>query len=211
MAASPINQVTPDIQSPRDQAGDVPERIRRRYLASDRHGPGVGFYIDATLDRPVFRDAGDRLSTDRNDPNVVRELVEIAQHRGWTMIQVTGSAAFRREVWTTARAAGLEVRGHKVTERDLQALARRAERATRPSDPARRAEVARAPAAPLDATTRLKVVEAVVRNRIVEPSEQDRVLAKARAKLAHWLERGDRARPPAREAPRSDRRPDPTR
>lgn len=68
MATRPINQVAPDIRSPRDQAGDVPERIRRRYLASDRHGPGVGFYIDANIDRPVFRDAGGRLSTDRNDP-----------------------------------------------------------------------------------------------------------------------------------------------
>lgn len=208
MAASPINQVAPELRTPQDQAGDVPERIRRRYLASDRHGPGVGFYIDANVDRPVFRDAGNRLSTDRDDPNVVRELVEIAQHRGWTTIQVSGSAAFRREVWTTARAAGLEVRGHKVTERDLQELARRAERTQRTSDTRRSGNVP-SQAASLDPATRLRVVEAIVRNRIVESAEQDRVLTRARAKLARWLERGDgpttQRQTPQRPDPRPER------
>jgi hypothetical protein len=36
----------------------------------------------------------------------------------------------------------------------------------------------------------MKVVETVVRSRVVEPAEQFRILAVARQRLAGWLERG---------------------
>ena len=161
-------------------------------MTEARGGPGLGFYVDARIETAAFRDHGGRLSTDRNDPQVVRDLVAIAQHRGWTAINVRGHTEFRREVWLAARAAGLDVRGYRPTERDQQEAARR----LRPREPA-------APTPP-DARARLQVVEAVVRNRVVEPSEQARILAAARARLAHWLDRGasfadrtapDRSRP----------------
>lgn len=159
--------------------GDVPEAVRRRYVTESRDGPGVGFYLDARDDAAAFRDQGRRLSTDRHDPHVVRDLVAIAQHRGWTTISVRGQTEFRREVYLLARAAGLEVRGYRPTERDRQ----QAERRSRA--PAKAPELLRD-----DAQARLRVVEAVVRDRIVEPSEQARILAAARTRLATWLERG---------------------
>jgi hypothetical protein len=156
--------------------GDVPEAVRRRYLTEEREGPGVGFYHDARDPSPAFRDHGGRLATDRSDPHVVRDLVAIAQHRGWTTISVRGQTAFRREVYLLAHAAGLEVRGYRPTQRDRQH--------------AERARDTRTPALTPAAADRLRIVETVVRNRVVEPAEQNRILEAARARLAQWLERG---------------------
>ncbi|MGH6964115.1 MAG: LPD7 domain-containing protein [Phenylobacterium sp.] len=180
----------------------MPERLRRRYYTDPQGGPGLGFYVDATATAPAFRDQGRRLSTDRNDPNVIRDLVAIAGHRGWTTLDVRGQTAFRREVWLAARAAGLEVRGYQPTPRDEQDLSRRRQRAVR-SNP-QRTQPARDGLAAPGPSDRLRIVEAVVRNRIVEPGEQDRVLAAARTRLADWLERGARFAPVGR-TPAKDR------
>jgi len=190
MADSALNQVEPAVRRPAATPGDVPERVRRRYLTDGRGGPGLGFYLDASVEHPAFRDHGRRLSADRNDPQVVRDLVAIAEHRGWTVLGVRGETGFRREVWLTARQAGLEVRGYRPTERDLQLLARRAPepRAAGRGAAERRAAPSGPPPGGLTARARLGVVEAVVRARIVEPAAQERLLAAARARLACWLE-----------------------
>lgn len=180
--AEDLNIVAPEGRPRPAAPGDVPEHIKRRYLTETRGGPGLGFYTDPRAETAAFRDQGRRLSTGRNDPHVVRDLIGIAQHRGWNAISVRGHTEFRREVWLMARAAGLEVRGYRPTERDRQQADRRASR-----QPARTSALA-----PGD---RLRVVEAVVRNRVVEPAEQARILAAARSRLAHWLERGASAHP----------------
>lgn len=171
-----LNTVDPAPTAPSRRPGDVPEAVRRRYLTEERDGPSVGFYHDARDASAAFRDHGGRLATDRSDPHVVRDLVTIAQHRGWTTITVRGQTAFRREVYLLAHAAGLEVRGYRPTERDRQQAERRRE--------------TKAPDLAPSAADRLRIVETVVRNRVVEPGEQNRILSAARARLAQWLERG---------------------
>jgi hypothetical protein len=181
-----LNRLETDAPAASTTAGDVPERLRRRYLTEERGGRGLGFYVDATATAPAFRDQGRRLATDRNDPHVVRDLVAIAVHRGWGALSVRGQTDFRREVWLAARTAGLEVRGYQPTSRDEQDLARRRERAVK--------DRSRAVAPPTpdldhgDPRARLRIVEAVVRSRI-EPGEQSRIIAAARSRLASWLER----------------------
>jgi len=176
--AEDLNIVAPEGERRNTTAGDVPGPLRRRYLTEPRGGPGLGFYTDARTQAAAFRDQGGRLTTDRNDPHVIRDLVAIAGHRGWTTISVRGHSEFRREVWLRAQAAGLEVRGYRPTARDRQ----QADRG--PGRPPPGADL------PRDAESRLKVVEAVVRARVVEPAEQSRILAAARTRLAQWLERG---------------------
>jgi len=194
MADESSNVVTPDIRDASTTKGDIPAHLRRRYLSDPHGGPGLGFFVDATVSVAAFRDHGDRLPASRTEPQVVRDLVAIAQHRGWTIVQVRGAAAFRRETWMTGRAAGLEVRGYRPTERDVQALARRVE-AGRPrqADDTRRPvqKPRQDPEAP-GPRSRLKVVEAVVRSRVVEPGDQARILAAARGRIADWLDRGAR-------------------
>jgi Large polyvalent protein-associated domain 7 len=43
---------------------------------------GRSFYVDATVQQPAFRDRGDHLAAERADPNAIRDMTEIAKHRG---------------------------------------------------------------------------------------------------------------------------------
>src|SRR5258708_20611300 len=108
--------------------GDVPEALRRRYFVDGRGGAGLGFYADAKISTPAFRDRGRHLMAERSDPNTIRDMTTIAQHRGWTIVMARGSSSFRREAWLAGRAAGIEVRGYRPTERDVQELDRRIDR-----------------------------------------------------------------------------------
>jgi len=175
------------------EAGDVPERLRRRYYLDGRGGPGVGFYVDARIQTPAFRDRGAQLVAARNNPNAVRDMTAIAQHRGWTAVVVRGDADFRREAWLAAMTVGIEPRGYRPTERDRQSLerrlasvARQAARTTEERPPPDRVE----PRDPV--ATNMRIIETVVRSRIADRPAQDRVLAAARERLARWLEQGAR-------------------
>ncbi len=172
------NSIGPSVPRPSAVRGDVPETVRRRYYTDDRGGAGLGFYVDATVTVPAFRDRGRQLESARADPNAIRDMILVARHRGWTIAVAHGSAEFRREAWLAGRASGLEVRGYRATERDLQELERRLQRRRNP-----------------DAQSRLRVVEAVVRNRIADPAVQDRILATTRDRFADLLERGARFEP----------------
>ncbi|MDB5448287.1 MAG: transfer protein [Phenylobacterium sp.] len=191
--ADDLNRLEPAGQGKGGGRGDVPEHIRRRYFTDSARGPGLGFYTDAAVQTAAFRDAGRRLSTDRNDPHVIRDLVAIARHRGWSTIEVRGQASFRREAWFAARAEGLEVRGYRPTERDTQRLDRNRER--RASRDRNAAPPDRQPITADGPQTRFRIVETVVRDRVADPAAQARILAAARSRLADWLERGARFDP----------------
>jgi hypothetical protein len=208
------NTVTIAGSSRSKAAGDVPDALRRKYLTeSGRFGAGVAFFVDATVVMPSFRDKGGQLVATRSDPSTVRDLIAIAQHRGWSQVVVTGATGFRREAWLDGQAQGLTVRGYQPGDRDLQVLERRRLAQARNRDRAEgqdsiSPEVRKAPARePMDVATRLKVVEAVVRNRLNEPIVQDRILARARDRLAHMLERRQSGGPSGRQTaePRSER------
>ncbi len=107
------------------EAGDVPESVRKRYYADKTKWSGEpAYFTTAEAKDPAFRDQGRRLVTATESQEVVKDLVAIAQHRSWDRIHVTGSEAFRRSVWLEASQKGLEVRGFKPNDRDLQELDR---------------------------------------------------------------------------------------
>lgn len=188
------NTLSPEGRNPSVAAGDVPERLRRRYYLDGRGGSGLGFYVDAQVTAPAFRDRGRQLITDRSDPNAIRDMIGIARHRGWTIITARGSASFRREAWLAGRSQGLEVRGYRPTDRDLQELERRTRarerREEKISSPAERDRKGPGGLDDPGARSRMQVVSAVVRARVADSSAQERILSAARERLAGWLERG---------------------
>jgi hypothetical protein len=150
---------------------------------------------------PVFEDRGRILLSRHADPNAVRDMIAIADHRGWRMLDVRGGADLRREAWLAGRAAGLEVRGYRPSERDLQDLQRKIAARER-ADGRERISPPNAPHRD-GAADRLRLVEAVVPSRIADPRQQSRLLSNARERIADWLERGarfDPMRPPAEAA-----------
>jgi hypothetical protein len=203
------NTVTPAVRTRSAIQGDVPATIQRRYYTDGRGGAGLGFYVDAKVDKPAFRDEGRRLAAIRSDPNAIRDMALIAQHRGWSMVTVRGTPEFKREAWIAGRTIGIEVRGYRPTERDIQELDRRIDRRLAAQERGQRvrnhpnedrspvdtANVERKPREARAGRDQLRVVEAVVRARVADPSAQARILAGARERIADWLERGARFEP----------------
>ena len=112
-------------RNPSFDPGDMPEAVQRRYYAQSARWTGEPAYFSTpTADKPAFRDRGDRLVTDNDSREVVKDLVSVAEHRGWDRIQVAGTADFRRAVWLEAAERGIAVRGYKPTERDLGSVHR---------------------------------------------------------------------------------------
>lgn len=115
------------------QDNDFPDRIRRKYYVvakepgKDGAGQEARLYADERGEYLVFKVTEDRLVTRLAAADVLRDMVSVAQHRGWEALQVRGSAEFRREAWLEANARGMEVQGYQPTELDRQALADRQE------------------------------------------------------------------------------------
>jgi hypothetical protein len=176
------------------QVGELPEAVRRRYLSERRLDGAMVFFTDATVLVPSFRDTGARLIATRSDPNIVGDLLAIAQHRGWTTVQVRGAPGFCREVWTAGRALGLDVEGYRPSERDEQVAARRLGGPLRPAaaPDSTRPRPAPPPLDLRDPRQRLRVVEAVVRDRVVGSLAQSRLMAAARERVAELQQRRDR-------------------
>jgi Large polyvalent protein-associated domain 7 len=73
----------------------------------------------------AFKVTEDCLVTRLAAPEIIRDMVSVAQHRQWDALHVRGSLEFRREAWLEAGARGLEVRGYQPTDLDRHALADR--------------------------------------------------------------------------------------
>jgi hypothetical protein len=193
------NQIDSEGRGRSTSKGDVPDPLRRRYYTDERGGPGLGFYTDARAQAAAFRDLGGRLVTARSDPNAIRDMAAVAQHRGWTAVVVHGDNDFRREAWLTASALGLEVRGYQPNERDRQELERRQAALARKAARAAEARPERGDREPRDGgaagRANMRIVEAVVRARVSDRPSQDRILSAARERLASWLEKGARLQP----------------
>jgi len=142
-ADEPKREEPPLQGSPRpDGAGAPPRRhampahIAAKYLVKDDRY----HFDDQTV---AFIDQGSRLTVKTHNTAVIKDLVEIAQARGWQSLSVTGTKSFRREAWREAYAAGLAVSGYSPTG---------IERAAADRDRERRS-MAREPSAPRDASS----------------------------------------------------------
>ena len=195
-------------------AGDIPEPLQKRYFSSTGKWSGEpAYFTTAQAKEPAFRDQGRRLVTSSESEEVVRDLVAIARYRGWSHVHVTGSETFRRAAWLEAGRQGLEVRGYRPSERDLQELDRIRREASRNSiaptvtapasrepDRSRRQapEGLRRPSSAQAreknsraAQSQLRVIEAVVRTALFDnPEAVARVMKVANDKVQTHLQAG---------------------
>lgn len=114
-ATAPVGQASTDEELARRI--QVIEEVRGQF----RVNGGVYRFKDGTR-AVAFTDRGGRLTSASNDARAARAVAAMADGKGWTSIQVSGHAEFRREAWLEARSRGLSVRGYKPTEQDLAEL-----------------------------------------------------------------------------------------
>lgn len=101
----------------------VPENVGDRFVQ-------VGNKLVDPVSNAGFVDKGSKLQTDKAvDPGTIRAMVDVAEHRGWDSIKVSGDAAFRRSVYFEAASRGLAVQGYTPTEAERVSAAAAAERA----------------------------------------------------------------------------------
>jgi hypothetical protein len=205
--------------------GDMPDTVRKRYYSDKAKWSGDAiFFTSPETKDPAFRDQGRRLVTATESQEVVKDLVAIAQHRGWEQIHVTGSEAFRRAAWLEASRQGIEVRGFKPNERDIQELDRvraaasrnsitpsvKAHREAEPGADRSAASARPSPSARTDmgspgrpgqdndraARSQLRVIEAVIRRTLFDnPEAIGRVMSVAQAQFDAHVAAGRPIRP----------------
>lgn len=151
------------------EKGDVPDALRKRYF-TEATVSALAFYAEYNAPKPAFRDTGERLSTSETNPNTIRDMVDIAEHRGWRALQLRGTEDFKREVWLEAQSRGLEVRGFRPNQRDFQELDRRSnahDKGSLSPAPARDRREARSRAGPPSSRERIDY-DAGVSGRLME-------------------------------------------
>ena len=99
------------------ESSDIPLALRKRYLIADNK-----FFFRGQEGQLAFEDNGKRLTTDSDDPDVARSMVDLAIAKNWSAIKVKGTEDFKREAWLAAALRGLEVEGFKPSKLDLSRL-----------------------------------------------------------------------------------------
>ncbi|MDP3257159.1 LPD7 domain-containing protein [Bosea sp. (in: a-proteobacteria)] len=111
----------------RQPKSGMPDRLRRKYYVAEAGaGDEAKVYADPRGEYLAFKVSAERMATRLEDAAVVRDMVSIAQHRGWKEVELRGSEEFRRTAWIEASARGLSVRGYEPDPVDRAALAFRA-------------------------------------------------------------------------------------
>ncbi|EBO0602636.1 hypothetical protein DS074_23875 [Salmonella enterica] len=95
----------------------VPEKVAKSYIEVDGK-----YYFGNRPDSLAFIDKGAKLQTKLSSEQVAASMVDIAEARGWTELQLSGTEDFRRAAWLEAASRGLASRGYKPKEEDLARL-----------------------------------------------------------------------------------------
>ncbi len=118
----------------RQAESGIPERLRQKYYVAEADaGDEAKVYADPRGEYLAFKVSTDRMATRLEDAGVVRDMVSVAQHRGWKEIDLRGSVEFRRTAWLEASARGLSVRGYEPDPVDRAALSFRTKAEDRPT------------------------------------------------------------------------------
>lgn len=83
---------------------------------------GEQFHFKDRSSELAFKVKGNSLISASNDDRVAHGIVMMASAKGWKTIKISGHRDFQREVWMEANLRGIETRGYRPTELDLQQL-----------------------------------------------------------------------------------------
>lgn len=133
---------------------DIPADLQSRYEVRLVEAQGgeqrLGLFRIGDRETPAIEITSDRIVTRREDAETIDSLIRIAQHNGWTRIDVDGSPDFRKAIWTAATREGVSVSGYAPTfaeQERVAALRREDERRdrSRMEEPRRMSGIVAAP------------------------------------------------------------------
>ncbi len=116
------NSITPmgtDVDASATRASfEIPPELANRYQVRVVETPGsgdrrLGMFLSGDRSNPALEIANDRIVAREGDPETIVALVTLAKHNGWDRIDVEGSPAFRKAMWTAGTKEGLTVQGYE--------------------------------------------------------------------------------------------------
>jgi putative DNA primase/helicase len=96
----------------------VPETVRKRFIQAENR-----YYFRHDDNKLAFEDHGHKIATAHDDPAVALSMIQMAEAKGWQSINLRGTEEFKREAWLQASLKGMDVRGYKPRDVDVQKLA----------------------------------------------------------------------------------------
>ncbi len=108
--ASPYQKPKPIL----DLDYETPKGLADRYIRME------GKYLDFKNHQTVmFEDKGKKLNTAQTNPQIINDMLDTAQAKNWDSIKISGSLAFKQQVWLEAELRGIKTTGYKPTKEDI--------------------------------------------------------------------------------------------
>lgn len=102
-------------------AGAPKSLLNGRFILRD-HGQYFRVADGVESTRVALVDEASKIRFVDKQMDTFQAAIELAKHKQWEAILVTGSEKFRAEAWHHARMAGLEVVGYEPSEKDMATL-----------------------------------------------------------------------------------------
>lgn len=110
---------------------DLPENLRNNYILKVKNralqDEKINYYDKSDTTTIAFEDRKTGLHTSKEDEKTINAMLDLAQSKGWSSINLKGTEAFKRQAWLEASIRGIEVKGFKPSEKDMAELEARQE------------------------------------------------------------------------------------
>ncbi|CAG2138418.1 hypothetical protein LMG19282_01493 [Cupriavidus campinensis] len=120
-AASTLASGTPAEQKPQPPKTGPATLLNGRFVRRD-NGEYFRIADGEESKRVALVDEVEKIRFVDKQMDAFQAAIELAKHKEWEAILVTGTEKFRSEAWYHAKLAGLEVVGYEPTEKDLETL-----------------------------------------------------------------------------------------
>lgn len=107
-------------------AKDYPDTIKEAYQYRLKNAYGTNqtmhFYSNDNPSIVAFEDRTKGLHTSLQDPDTIKDMIAVAQGKGWSSLKLRGTPEFKQRAWLEATLLGMETKGYVPTEADLAQL-----------------------------------------------------------------------------------------
>lgn len=107
---------------------NLPSSIKNNYYAITKNrflqDEKVNYYDKDDKDQVniAFEDRKDSLNTSRQDEKTINTMLDMAESKNWTKIQLKGTEEFKQKAWLEASLRGIETKGYTPSEKDQAEL-----------------------------------------------------------------------------------------
>lgn len=105
---------------------DTPDSLKDRYITFEGRllSPGRQYASPDSYRTVLFTDKGSKLTTAKSDLQTVKDMLEVAKHKGWDSIKIKGGKEFKSLMFVMAESQGIRTSGYSPKPEDLAMVER---------------------------------------------------------------------------------------